>query len=253
MRARLRLPLFFSVLVASSILLDGRLVAEPVGEDSGPVSELSRPIGEGRPVSSGRGPTLGESSGIVNSPPVSGSSVGSMISGPVSEISSGAVTSYKPMTGGGSITENSAGAVTKDIASPLGEPIADPLRDLGPLQARLRTLRQQLSLPSAPANPETIVAQDTGTIEEESLDGGGNQAPGAEAQGTGAGAAPGENVEEHADEPPAAAAPAEEEDDAAEEIHEAPAAPEQHDQGAAETGDHGQPEGGEDDLPAEGF
>ncbi len=256
-------PLLWT-LVGGLLLVAGIAAAQPVGQDSGPVSEISRPLGEGRPVSSGRGPTLGQSSDIVHSGPVSGSSVGSMISGPVSELSSGPVTYPRPVTDGGSITENSAGAVKKDIASPLGERISDPIHELAPLQARLRILQEQLNRPATLGVDVGQLAGEEVPIEEEALDAGGNPAAEepvhGESQGAeGAGEAlPEEDLGGHPREVPADA----EESDEGGEVYEAPAeaeheAPAAHEgDGAAaapEAGEHPAAGGGEEELPGEGF
>jgi hypothetical protein len=113
--------------------------SKPVGEGSGPVSELSVPFGPGsRPVHE-RGRTVREGSGgPVISGPVRDPGTRSMKSGPVSELSRGPVSEGRAMSGSGSIGWFSAEAVKKDLASPIGEHISNPLTELAPLQDILR-------------------------------------------------------------------------------------------------------------------
>ncbi|MEO8601848.1 MAG: hypothetical protein ABI629_04660 [bacterium] len=109
----------------------------PIGESSRPVSEGSRPVGEGKPI--------GEySNGPVHSGPMSDMNTRSMLSGPVSSMSSGPVRGAgRTLTGAPSMTEASAGAVKHDIDRPLGSRISAPLRELAPLQQQMKALRQQ--------------------------------------------------------------------------------------------------------------
>lgn len=109
--------------------------AEPIGAGSGPIGEYSRPVGEGSI-------SIGEASlGPLRSGPVSDMNTRSMRSGPVSSLSRGPVRAGRGLSGGGSMTENSAGAIKHDAAAPLGTRISAPLRELGALQDQLRRLR----------------------------------------------------------------------------------------------------------------
>jgi hypothetical protein len=132
------------------------------GEGSGPLSEISRPVGEGLAVHDGA-LTIGETSGgPVRSGPVRDARTRSMLSGPVSEVSVGSMTHFRGLTGGGSIAENSAGAVKHDVAAPLGERISRPLRELGPLQDHLRARRLD---PAADVVIDETVAEVDGPLE----------------------------------------------------------------------------------------
>jgi hypothetical protein len=113
--------------------------AQSVSAGSGPLSDVSAPVSQGsRPVHE-RGRTMREgSAGSMRSGPVRQDTVGSMRSGPVSEISRGAVTSSRPMSGGGSVAAHSAGAVKNELHPSAGEQIYDLQRALAPLQERLR-------------------------------------------------------------------------------------------------------------------
>jgi hypothetical protein len=114
------------------------------GEGAGTLSDVSRPVGDGsRSVHDGAR-TIGEASdGSMHSGPVRDGRTRSMLSGPVSEISRGPMYQPQPSLSGGSVTEASAGAVKHDIASPLGERISQPLRELAPLQQQMRERRQR--------------------------------------------------------------------------------------------------------------
>jgi hypothetical protein len=112
--------------------------AQPVGAGSGPLSEISRPLRDGSgSVHDGRSVRDG-SVGSMISGPVRGERRVGMLSGPVSDISVGPVTSGRPMTGGGSMSENSAGAVKQELDPSFGEQVYDLQRTLGPLQEQLR-------------------------------------------------------------------------------------------------------------------
>jgi hypothetical protein len=111
----------------------------PIGDDSGPVGEGSRSMYEGVTIgeSTGRHPDDQRTGG-----PVHDRNTRSMRSGPVASISSGPMTQPRTLPDGGSMTEHSAGAVKHDIDRPLGSRISQPLRELAPLQAHLRDLRE---------------------------------------------------------------------------------------------------------------
>jgi hypothetical protein len=132
----------------------------PIGEDSLTIGEVSRPVGDGL--------TIGETSGgPIRSGPVSDMNTRSMLSGPMSSISRGPVSSGRPMTGGPSMTEASAGAVKHDIDMPLGERISAPLRELAPLQEQLKRLRLEgdAAAVEAAAAPVSIPVEEEPPIE----------------------------------------------------------------------------------------
>jgi hypothetical protein len=117
------------------------------GEGAGPLSDISTPLRNPSVSVHDGAQTLGESSsGSVHSGPVRDSTTRSMLSGPVSEISRGPMRQPQPSLSGGSQTEASAGAVKHDIASPLGERISQPLRELGALQQQMRERRERAAL-----------------------------------------------------------------------------------------------------------
>jgi hypothetical protein len=106
--------------------------------------------------------------GPLSGNPVRGSVTGDVVSGPLSDISVGPVTADNPMAGGGTVGQASAGAVTKDLASPLGQMISAPLHDLGPLQDRLRAIQPLPRNGPAPeeAAPAAEDTTDTGNTTE---------------------------------------------------------------------------------------
>lgn len=130
--------------------------AGPIGDDSGPVGEDSRSMYEGR--------TIGESSVRHPNDERIGGSVRdrmtrSMRSGPVSSLSSGSMRQPRTLPDAGSQAANSAGAVKHDFDQPLGSRISQPLRELAPLQAQLREIRQHgdaaaIAAAEAPASAE---------------------------------------------------------------------------------------------------
>jgi hypothetical protein len=124
-----------------------------VGSDSGPLSEISRPLREGSGSVYGSGSVSDGSVGSMKSGPVRGQRRVGMLSGPVSEISAGPVTSGRSMAGGGSISENSAGAVKQELDPSFGEQIYDLQRTLGPLQEQLRLQVEADSAAARAAEP----------------------------------------------------------------------------------------------------
>jgi len=113
----------------------------PVGEGSGPLSEVSTNLrAGGAPVSAARRSLSEDTAGRLGGNPVRGSLQYDVRSGPVSEVSVGPVTSGRAVTAA-PVAAASVGAVTKDAGAPLGARISEPLRDLGPLQASLRALQ----------------------------------------------------------------------------------------------------------------
>ncbi len=146
------------------------------GEGSGPLSDVSRPLRDDSTSVHDRSLTIGEASvGPMRSGPVRDVGVRSMLSGPVSELSRGPVREPHPPLTRGSVTEASAGAVKHDIASPLGERISEPLRELAPLQKQMRALRQQAeqaaltgaSEPAVPPFDEAAAASEIAVPEED--------------------------------------------------------------------------------------
>ncbi|MFN8641419.1 MAG: hypothetical protein U0802_07085 [Candidatus Binatia bacterium] len=118
-----------------------------VSERSGPIGGDSRPVGDGSRSMRDGARTIGESSSEPSVTERTGGSIRdqatrSMRSGPVSSISSGSMTQPRTLPDGGSMTQHSAGAVKHDIDRPLGSRISEPLRELAPLQAQLRALRE---------------------------------------------------------------------------------------------------------------
>lgn len=128
----------------------------PIGDDSVPVGADSRSMYEGRTIgeSSVRQPDDRRSGG-----PVRDRNTRSMRSGPVASLSSGPMTQPRTLPDGGSMTQHSSGAVKHDIDQPLGSRISQPLRELAPLQAHLRDLREHgsdaaIAAAEAPASAE---------------------------------------------------------------------------------------------------
>jgi hypothetical protein len=141
-----------------------------VREDSGPLRELSRN------VEAGSGPVYdpGRSISAGNAGPLSGnvvadSTTGDVTSGPWSDVSRGAVTAHQPVSGGGTPTDASVGAVTRDANVPLRAslplPPPEPVYDLRPLREQLRAIeplpREATAEPQAPEDgaPSDAVAQ----------------------------------------------------------------------------------------------
>jgi hypothetical protein len=134
------LPATFALLLSGRIAT-AQVYGGPVRQDSGPIRELSTNVGDGSgPVRERAGGLRDANAGRLSGNSVRGSVTGDLVSGPVSDISLGPVTSGRPSSGGGTVTDVSAGAVTKDIDSPIRAGIAAPVRGLGPLQERLRAI-----------------------------------------------------------------------------------------------------------------
>ena len=128
--------------------------AQSVSVDGGPLDEVSRPVSEGSRNVHERGRTVSEgSSGSMKSGPVRDSRTRGMVSGPVSEVSSGPVGDGRPMTGGGSQREASSGAVKNELDRSLGEQLSNP-RQLQALQDSLRALRLNAGESAAPSDSE---------------------------------------------------------------------------------------------------
>jgi hypothetical protein len=180
-----------SILFLVALLLPAGADAQSVepakksaGEGSGPLSELSTNVGhDSRPVSEGS-TTIGEGSvGSMISGPMRDPRPPSMITGPVSEISRGPVTSFVPVTSHVAVRDASAGAVTREAERSVGEPLLEPEQDLFALQEQLRSLRQQAEEEEALRatygdEQQTVDAEETGTTEgEERVDRGDENRP----------------------------------------------------------------------------
>jgi hypothetical protein len=130
-----------TVLALSSTTM-AQLSGGPVGQDSGPVRERSTNVGTGSgPVRESGGSVHDGNAGRLSGNSVRGSVTGDLRSGPVSDVSAGPVTSRNPVFGGGSVTEGSTGAVSKDASSPIREGIARPVQELGGLLQQLRAIQ----------------------------------------------------------------------------------------------------------------
>jgi hypothetical protein len=163
--SRLTLVLPFLVTALAAAAARAQSAGQPAGQGSGPVRELSTNVGTGSgPVRGSVGAAMNDTP--VRSGPVRGSVTGDVTSGPVSDISVGPVTADNPMAGGGTIGQASAGAVKKDMNSPLGERISQPLRELGPLQERLRAI-QPVPRDAAVPPEEGVQFETTGMADEE--------------------------------------------------------------------------------------
>jgi hypothetical protein len=114
-----------------------------VGERSGTLSDVSRPLVDDSQSVHYGAQTLGDTSGgSVRSGPVRDPYTRSMLSGSVSDASQGPMTEPRPPLTSGAVADASAGAVKQDIDSPLGQRISSPLSELGPLQQAMRERRQ---------------------------------------------------------------------------------------------------------------
>jgi hypothetical protein len=121
--------------------------SKPVGADSGPLSELSKGIhDDSRPVHE-RGNTVTHGSvGSMLSRPVHEPNGPSMHSGPLSEISRGAVTENTSDSPAAAVAEAPpTPAPSAPTLLPIGELVRDPARDLDSLRGRLSTLREGAS------------------------------------------------------------------------------------------------------------
>lgn len=165
---RFSCTLALALLVAvSNAGTQAQTAGQPVGQGSGPVRGLSTNAGNGSgPVRGSVGSSW--NAGPLSGSPVRGSVTGDVLSGTPSDISVGPATADNPMAGGGSVGQASAGAVKKNIDSPLGEMISAPLRDLGPLQDRLRAIQPLPRDASAPDGgaPSAEDTADTGNATE---------------------------------------------------------------------------------------
>ena len=131
-----------AVLALLQIAAHAQVRGGDVRRDSGPISELSTNVGAGSGPVHERGRSVHDAvGGRLGGTSVRDSVTRDVSSGPVSDVSVGAVTAGQPVTGGETVSDASAGAVTKDTDSPLGAMISEPLSELQPLQERLRAIQ----------------------------------------------------------------------------------------------------------------
>jgi hypothetical protein len=152
----------------SSFLLAVALAASPLpalaqvhegNATSAPLSDVSTNVRAGSRSVYGSRSVRGGSSGPVGGSPVRYSSTGSVRSGPVSEVSVGPVTSDRPVSGGGTVTDASEGAVLDAPHPAVGEVVSEAVPDLRPLQEQLRAI---VPLPPEPAaEAEGAIAEAT--------------------------------------------------------------------------------------------
>jgi len=161
-------PAFVLLLVLAHTPSLAQVKGRPVGEGSGPLSEMSTNLRAGSaPVSAPRRSLSEDTAGRLGGNPVRGSLQYDVRSGPVSEVSVGPVTSGRAMTAA-PVAAASVGAVTKDAGAPLGARISEPLRDLGPLQASLRALQplpRSADVPPPEADAASAGADGSGGVD----------------------------------------------------------------------------------------
>lgn len=124
----LKVPIISSL--ATVLVLSSPAIAQvpggPVRQGSGPIRELSTNVGTGSgPVRESGGSVHEGTAGRLSGNPVRGSVTGNLLSGTVSDISAGPVTSGRAISGG----------------SPLREGIAEPVHGLDRLQQQLRAIQ----------------------------------------------------------------------------------------------------------------
>jgi hypothetical protein len=173
------------LLAAAALLVFHAVALAEVG--GGSVRQDSRPVSEGSiNIGAGSGPVRGEGGSLRAASPgrlggnsVRGSVGSDVSSGSVSDVSAGPVTAAQPVSGDGTVTDASAGAVKKDIDSPLGEMISKPLSSLRPLQEQLRAVQplprdiprpdeQSAAEPPTGNEAEAAVAEPTPELDAES-------------------------------------------------------------------------------------
>lgn len=120
----------------------GQMHSDPVHTDGRPLADVSANVGAGsRPVYE-NGRSVSESSlGRLSGNSVRGSVSGDVHSGPVSDVSAGPVTSWQPVSGGGTMTDASAGSVHSEMRAEMAAQALEPVRDLGPLVEQLRAIQ----------------------------------------------------------------------------------------------------------------
>lgn len=146
---------FAGSLLWAGAAANAQVTGGPIRRDSGPLRERSTNVGAGSgPVRDSGGSVYEGSGGTIGGNSVRGSVSGDLHSGPVSDISRGPVTSDNPVFGGGSVSEGSAGAVTKDASSPIRASIAQPVQGLEGLQRQLQEI-QPLPREELPVEEQT--------------------------------------------------------------------------------------------------
>jgi len=156
------------VLTPVLLVLAAPLAAQ-VHQDGGPLSERSTNAGNDSAPVHERGRSVRDgSAGELGGNPVRGSSTGTVLSGPVADVTVGSATIHQGVSGTGTMTDASVGAVTKDVASPLREVISQPINQLRPLQEQLRSVRP-LAPDESPPSDEPA-AEDTTDVTAESQD-----------------------------------------------------------------------------------
>ena len=158
-RWAVRSALVLIVLALSPAWIGAQLSDGPVSGTGGPLSERSTNVGvDSAPVYEPRRSLSDAGDGTLSGDPVRGSITGDLVSGPVSDVSSGPVTEHQPVSGGGSVGAASIGSVKKDLTSPLREMTSEPVRDLAGLQQQLRAIQP---LPRNPQPEEATAEQPT--------------------------------------------------------------------------------------------
>jgi hypothetical protein len=168
------------LLLAACLALAARVHAQvrsnPVHQDTGPLSDISTNAGAGSEPVHQHGRSVRDGSlGTLSGNAVRQSTTGSMLSGPVSDISVGPVTSGRPVSGGGAMRDASMGAVKKDDDSLLGERITQPLHDFRALQDQLRAIQPLTDDTEEPGEPvaategdaEETIEQDDAPVDDE--------------------------------------------------------------------------------------
>src|SRR5256885_237101 len=108
----LRFTFYVSPILVFAHTAAAQVGGGPVHQGSGPLSELSTNVGAGSgPVSGAGGSIRAGSPGRLSGNSVRESVTGDVLSGPVSDVTVGAVTADQPVTGGAAVSESSAGAV----------------------------------------------------------------------------------------------------------------------------------------------
>jgi len=131
-----------------------QLSGRSVGQDSSVLSDVSTNVGAvSGPVQEPNGSVRELNAGRLGSATVRESATGTMLSGPVSEISAGALTD-REAAAAIAMMGSSAGVAAPDLADVAGESAIEPVLDVGQLQEQLRGL-QPLGPAPEPA-PEPV-------------------------------------------------------------------------------------------------